>query len=70
MDDHGELTPYSSIRRMRELPTMTMNALLREGIHTVQDLKECPLEDLRRVPVIGRKGLKRIQDALRRVELA
>lgn len=65
MNDDSELMPDSSIRRIRELPTMTLNALVQEGIRTVQDLCQCAPEELRRIPVIGETGLRRIRDALR-----
>jgi len=64
MDDDSPLTLHSPIRRIRELPSMTKNALLHQGIHTVQDLKECRVETLERVPVIGHEGLKQIQNSL------
>ena len=70
MHDDGELTPYSSIRRIHSLPTMTLHALLKEGIRTIEDLRNCRPEELRRVPVIGRVGLRKIQDAIRVAELA
>ena len=65
MDDDSELTLGSSIRRIRSLPRMTLNALLKEGILTVEDLMNCRPEELLRVPVIGQIGLRRICDAIR-----
>ena len=70
MDDERELTLNSSIRRIRSLPTMTLNALWKEGVRTVEDLIACDPNQLRRVPVIGRIGLQKIQDAIRVGELA
>ena len=70
MDDDAALTLYSSIRRISSLPTITLHALLNEGIRTVEDLMNCKPAELRRVPVIGRVGLRKIQDALRSIEMA
>ncbi len=69
-DDHAVLTLYSSIRRISSLPTMTLHALLNEGIRTVEDLMNCNPEALLRVPVIGRVGLQKIQDAMRSIKIA
>ena len=65
LDDDGILTRHSSIRRIPTLPTMTLNALLREGVRTVQELAALDIAELGHVPVIGEEGLRRIQDALR-----
>ena len=70
MDDDPALTLYSSVRRISSLPTITLHALLNEGIRTVEDLMNCKPEKLLRVPVIGRVGLRKIQDALRSIEMA
>ncbi|OFZ96785.1 MAG: hypothetical protein A3H35_10725 [Betaproteobacteria bacterium RIFCSPLOWO2_02_FULL_62_17] len=70
MDDDPALTLYSSVRRISSLPTITLHALLNEGIRTVEDLMNCKPEKLLRVPVIGRVGLRKIQDALRLIEMA
>lgn len=70
IDDDPALTLYSSIRRISSLPTRTLHALLNEGIRTVEDLMNCKPEKLLRVPVIGRVGLRKIQDALRSIEMA
>ena len=70
MDDEPALTLYSSVRRISSLPTITLHALLNEGIRTVEDLMNCEPEKLLRVPMIGRVGLRKIQDALRSIEMA
>ena len=67
MEDDGELTQHSSIWRVRMIPTVTLNALLFAGIHTVEDLRRCEPEDLLRIPVIGKETVQKIQDILRRI---
>jgi DNA-directed RNA polymerase alpha subunit len=68
MDNEPVLTPLSSIRRIPSLPSITLNGLLKVGILTVGDLMECKPEYLLRIPVIGRIGLQKIQEALASIE--
>ena len=70
MDDDPALTLHSSVRRISSFSTITLHALLNEGIRTVEDLMSCKPGQLLRVPMIGRTGLQKIQDALRSIELA
>jgi DNA-directed RNA polymerase alpha subunit len=70
MGNEPVLTPFSSIRRIPSLPSITLNGLLKVGILTVGDLMKCKPEFLLRIPVIGRIGLRKIQDALESIEAA
>jgi hypothetical protein len=70
MDDDPALTRFSSIRRIPSLPTITLHALLAIEVRTVEDLMDCKPEMLLRMPMIGRVGLHKIQDALRSIEKA
>jgi hypothetical protein len=70
MGSEPVLTPFSSIRRIPSLPSTTLNGLLKVGILTVGDLMKCKPEFLLRIPVIGRIGLRKIQDALESIETA
>lgn len=67
MNDEPALTLHSSIRRIPSLPSTTLNALMKKGIRTVEDMANCKPEDLLRYPMIGRVGLQKIQEALRSI---
>ena len=65
LPDQGDLlmTPISALYK-NPFSTQTTNALRRSGFDVVADITCCSLRDIKRVRMIGKRGLKEITDYL------
>ena len=68
--DDDSLTRDSPIHRLTKLSTITLHALTSVDIQTVGDLMNCNIDDLNKIPLLGKEGIRRIQESLRSIKVA
>lgn len=68
--DDDSLTRDSPIHRLTKLSTITLHALTSVDIQTVGDLMNCNIDYLNKIPLLGKEGIRRIQESLRSIKVA
>jgi len=68
--DDDSVTRDSPIHRLTKLSTITLHALTSVDIQTVGDLMNCNVDYLNKIPLLGKEGIRRIQESLRSIKVA
>lgn len=68
--DDDSVTRDSPIHRLTKLSTITLHALTSADIKTVGDLMNCKIDYLNKIPLLGKEGIRRIQESLQSIEIA
>ncbi len=64
------ITRDTPIHKLKKLSTITLHALTNADIKTVADLMNCNVDYLNNIPLLGKVGILRIQEALQSIEIA
>ena len=67
--DDNSVTRGSLIHRLTRLSTITLHALTSADVQTVGDLMNCSVNYLNKTPLLGKEGIRRIQESFQSIEV-
>ena len=67
--DDDSVTRDSPIHRLTKLSTITLHALTSADVQTVGDLMNCNIDYLSKIPLLGKEGIRRIQESFQSIEV-